>query len=309
MSFPDIIGQPPGALQVAALTLPSRSSGSTNTKTDMPAAAEPIQTSGDIAFAIPVESNKLGEASAEATAASPNYVKSTPILSMTNAVSIALPAFSTNQGHPTRPQSSLVVAIGSNKPDSRTTSQPSLTTGKETQQLPVSVSSQDSHDVAFESLLAGTVMTSNPASNGQASNKPASTIVPTTGVTSNLQDIPEVSVTDGHVLVQGHTLDMNETVTLGSGSVVTRVALKTNGEGETIFYGDTITTSPHAKSVTTIAPIMPSGTLQAPSTTDPYFTEKPSLANPNEGLRSYGHFAYWTLWMGILMSSLPQLLS
>ena len=46
------------------------------------------------------------------------------------------------------------------------------------------------------------------------------------------------------VLVNGHTLAMHTTMTLGSGSVITRVALATDTAGRTVLLGDLITKAP-----------------------------------------------------------------
>ena len=46
------------------------------------------------------------------------------------------------------------------------------------------------------------------------------------------------------VLVDGHTLAMDTTMTLGSGSVITRVALATDTAGRTVLLGDLITKAP-----------------------------------------------------------------
>jgi hypothetical protein len=46
------------------------------------------------------------------------------------------------------------------------------------------------------------------------------------------------------LLVNGHTLAMNSTITLGSGSVITRVALATDTAGRTVLLGDSITRAP-----------------------------------------------------------------
>ena len=51
------------------------------------------------------------------------------------------------------------------------------------------------------------------------------------------QGLPDVSVTGGRVLVDGQTLLIGSTITLGSGTVATRVFLKTNSAGQTELVG------------------------------------------------------------------------
>ena len=67
----------------------------------------------------------------------------------------------------------------------------------------------------------------------------------TTGSTAAWQDINGLTVApvnSGGVAVDGYTLDMSTTLTLGSGQHITRVALSTNNLGQTILLGDSITT-------------------------------------------------------------------
>jgi hypothetical protein len=62
------------------------------------------------------------------------------------------------------------------------------------------------------------------------------------------QPAPSLLITTlpgGKILVNGHTLAMNTTLTLEvSGSVVTRVALGTDQAGQTFLLGDSITKAP-----------------------------------------------------------------
>ena len=55
---------------------------------------------------------------------------------------------------------------------------------------------------------------------------------------------PQVSLKSDEVVYEGKTLAMTSTLTLGSGSVITRLALGTNTNGQTILLGDTLTLSP-----------------------------------------------------------------
>ena len=53
--------------------------------------------------------------------------------------------------------------------------------------------------------------------------------------------LPSVSIESGHVFVGGKTLVMGSTLTLGTGTIVTQVALGTNSAGRTVLLGDSTT--------------------------------------------------------------------
>lgn len=65
---------------------------------------------------------------------------------------------------------------------------------------------------------------------------------PSTSVQS-VRTTYEASVIDGRVVVDGHVLAINSTLTLGSGNVLTRLAITTNNVGVTLLLGDMITTA------------------------------------------------------------------
>ncbi|KAK3721109.1 hypothetical protein LTR37_003399 [Vermiconidia calcicola] len=70
-----------------------------------------------------------------------------------------------------------------------------------------------------------------------------------------------LSVNGGHIIFRGHQLRLKSTVTFGSGSVLTRLALETNSIGQTVLVGDSTTKSG------TVSPslISAESTLAAPS--------------------------------------------
>lgn len=72
--------------------------------------------------------------------------------------------------------------------------------------------------------------------------------IPIPGVPSNApthtDHNPKISARSSEVLFQGKTLAMTSTLTLGSGSVITRLALGTDSDGHTLLLGDTLTLAP-----------------------------------------------------------------
>ena len=91
-------------------------------------------------------------------------------------------------------------------------------------------------------------------------------------------DLQEISMKGSKVLYEGHTLAFTSTLTLGSGNVVTRLALGTNSVGQTVLLGDSVTLSrsnglsryavPSSSSdQTVVVPKIPSKSPDPPSST------------------------------------------
>ncbi|KAK3721363.1 hypothetical protein LTR37_003239 [Vermiconidia calcicola] len=64
-----------------------------------------------------------------------------------------------------------------------------------------------------------------------------------TATAASAYGVAGLSVNGGHVLFRGHQLRLNSTVTFGSGSVLTRLALETNSIDQTVLVGDSTTKS------------------------------------------------------------------
>lgn len=116
------------------------------------------------------------------------------------------------------------------------------------------------------------------------------------------KELESVSVVHGNVIVDGHTLDTGTTLTLGSRSVLTAVALTTNQIGQTVLLGNITAAKSysserpsHSRSILPIVPSnMPSPTdLPAPASTN---SPTPGSANRMDLTRIFRLWAvFWTL--------------
>ena len=93
-----------------------------------------------------------------------------------------------------------------------------------------------------EAVESGTTYSLLSSGHGLVIN--AHTVPISTSSAAASQDVGGLTVAsldNGRVLVDGHTLGMSSTLTLGSGSVITRVALTTNRAGQTVVLDDSNT--------------------------------------------------------------------
>lgn len=116
------------------------------------------------------------------------------------------------------------------------------------------------------------------------------------------QESVSVSVISGNVVVDGQTLSTGTTLTLGSGSVLTAVALTTNQVGQTILFGNVTAVRPHSSERPSHSgsnfPIIPSA---VPTTTR--LSATASSTNPSSGSSNRPELArilrlwavFWTL--------------
>lgn len=74
-----------------------------------------------------------------------------------------------------------------------------------------------------------------------------SSAIPPPHRTTTTSEIPIV-ITSGHVVVSHETLSINQTVTLGSGSTITKLALETNHAGDTVVVEGVVTSSKQPQS-------------------------------------------------------------
>lgn len=263
--WPHTEGLPPGILNIAPLDLPTYPSviGSTTSTAIAPQSSRlkgfsTTLISDQSAPAFPGSSFAITE---QTTTASPQAS------SKTNTRDLHRPERVSSASTPPSTASRLSrsgASVTSVQPSQSVSQQPmeSITglTGQHTQKLPLIIVAGSTITANVEgeyTVGSKTLLPHGPAitlSGKVYSLLPSATALVVDGRTSVIasdvseipkaaQQLPSVSVMSGNVLINGHTLTMSSTLTLGSGRVVTKVALKTNSMGQTVLIGDSTTKS------------------------------------------------------------------
>lgn len=127
----------------------------------------------------------------------------------------------------------------------------------------------------------------------------------TTEVPSSPQSKPgqpddglKVSKKSGKIVFEGKTLGMTSTLTVGSGTVITRLALGTNSMGQTILLGDSITLSTSDNLSRFAVPSSEGPAATTPSIPPAQTTVQSSISS--SGASKCPRWSTWTLFSAIL---------